>query len=151
MLTRYRDALVASTIIPTGSSGDRMLMFPPEFNQAMRELDRCLQLMRQRGDQEAINGTPLKTIRWHTIAWHVDAHHRQTVVYKRELTRNRGKGPKTVWTLKPDGYRLETIRNRDARQPLADLGVTWLANHYAWDRIHLKAIREACGELERAA
>jgi len=150
MLIRYRDALAASSSIPTGEQGDRLLMFPPSFNQALRELDRCLGVMRSQGNQQAINGVPLKTICWHTIAWYVDVTHKQVPVYARQLTRHHGKGPKMAWAKRITGYKLEPRRHRDAREEKAELGVKWLASEYRWDRVHLKAINEACGELMAA-
>jgi hypothetical protein len=145
MLLRYRDALHSSTTLATADGYDsRKLGFPPEFNDALRELDRCLELMRKRGYQEAIQGVPLKTVRFHVIAWFIDVHYRQVPVFTRKATR---KG----WKLEPTGYKLEARRHRDAREPKAELGVYWLAGHYDWDNIHLKAITEACGELAVAA
>src|SRR5262245_25729990 len=63
MLERYREAVAQGSLgASLEAHGDRLLMFPREFNQAMRELDRCLGLMRRE--------TP--ALRWHVIAWYVD-------------------------------------------------------------------------------
>src|SRR5258706_14644366 len=87
MLVRYRDAMSASTVLPTGAAQDRLLMFPPAFNAAMRELDHCLASMRRQGD-ELYAGLLLKTLRFHTIAYYVDVDYVQKPVYARKATRN---------------------------------------------------------------
>jgi hypothetical protein len=144
MLARYRDALAQGAIGVSGEAPDsRVLLFGKDFNDALRELDRCLGEMRKRGNQEAIQGVPLRTIRWHVIAYYLDVHYRQVPVYARVAT-------KKGWTRRQTGFRLEEQRHREARLVKADLGIPWLAKEYKWDKIHLKAISEACGELMAA-
>ncbi len=127
MLVRYRDALHSSSSLPTGEHGDRVLLFPPEFNQALRALDRCLTSMRAEPE-----------LRWHTIAYFVDVEYRQTPTY-RIIVRN-GKRSRL-----PAGWTLVPVRSRGADEPKALEGVRWLSKRYPWDRVHLKALNDACG------
>lgn len=146
MLLRYRDALYEQKpgIASADSHDSRRLQLPRDFNNAMRELDRCLSKMRNQGNQQAIHGVPLKTIRFHVIAWYIDVDYVQTPIYTHRANR---KG----WVRTLTGYKLEPRRHREAREPKAQLGVEWIANEYHWSDIHLKAIIEACGELAQAA
>jgi hypothetical protein len=136
MLTRYRDALTASTTLTTGDHDARLLLFPPSFNHAMRELQRCLDEMRQ---------PTLRRLRWHTLAWYVDVDWIQKPIMVRKASRQ-------GWIWQPSGYRLEPHRTPDASETLAAKGVGWLTSTYRWNGIHLKDIRTAAGEeLEPAA
>lgn len=142
MLARYRDALASSSLLPTDDPGQgRVLLFPPEFNPALRELDRCLTLMRHLEHHEYA-GTTLKQLRWHMIAWYVDAQSRQTPIYTRRLIKHRGQ---SVWVKQTTGYRYDPLRHPRAVQSTADLGVTWITNTYRWSRIHLGYIDQASG------
>ena len=128
MLSRYRDALSASTVLSTGDHDARLLLLPPSFNAAFRELDRCLEQMHT-----------AEHLRWHTIAWYVDVDYVQRPVLVRKASRQ-------GWTWQVSGYRLEPHRLSDASETLAGRGVTWLTERYRWERIHLKDISEAAGE-----
>lgn len=132
MLARFRDCLHQGSIGPSHEAfADRLLLFPREFNQAMRELDRCLDLMRV--DEPGL--------RWHVLAFYADVHYRQVprfrIVVGRSGKRNR----------LPAGYQLQPKRHRDVDERLAGDGVTWLAERFQWDRVHLKAILEATGQI----
>src|SRR5262245_7858443 len=101
MLERYREAVAQGSLgASLEAHGDRLLMFPREWNQAMRELDRCLGLMRRE--------TP--ALRWHVIAWYVDIHWRQVPRFRTVHKRNGDRARI------PAGFMLEPRRNR-----LADL------------------------------
>ena len=130
MLIRFRDALGQQRAGLNGADGhDSRLLEPPRaFNDAMRELDRCLTAMR----------VFEPALRWHLIAWYVDVDVRQVTRW-RFLIRN-GERRKVE-----SGFQLEVRRHRDADQNRADQGVAWLANRYRWDRVHLKAIHQAAG------
>jgi hypothetical protein len=141
MPARYRDALHQGSLGLSHEAFDsRLMLFGPDFNQALRELDRCLTLMRKRGYQEAIQGVPLKTIRFHLVAWYIDVDYVQVPIYTRKAT-------KRGWVNTPSGFHLEVRRHRDAREQKAELGVQWIADHFNWDNVHLKAIHAACGDL----
>lgn len=131
MLTRYREALTASTTLTTGEHDARLLLFPPSFNAAMRELDRCLELMRQ--------PVTLRRLRWHTLAWYVDVDWVQKPILVRKASRQ-------GWVWQPSGYRLEPRRESDASETLAAEGVGWLSSTYRWNDIHLRDITSAAGE-----
>ncbi len=144
MLGRLSDALEPAKGVNTGGdqNDSKLLLHPPDFNKAMRELDRCLTRMRKHGNQQAIHGVPLRTVYWHVTAWYIDVPTRQVPVRAKKLTPN-------GWKWAPSGrYQLQPMRHRDAQQAKADLGIPWLAREYNWDSIHLHAILEACGERQ---
>lgn len=130
MLLRFREALEQGALSVSYEGFDsRLLLFPPAFNSAMRELDRCLDEMRL-----------LASLRWHTIAFYVDIDWVQKPIMVK-------KASKQGWTLQVSGYRLEPRRAIAASEQKANDGVRWLASEYHWDRIHLKALNEACGAI----
>lgn len=132
MLSRFRETLHQGALGPSLEGFDsRLLLLPREHNQAMRELDRCLGLMRE--------GEPV--LRFHTLAYYVDVHYRQVPRFRFVVTRA-GKRSRM-----PAGYQLQACRHRDAREDRAEQGVVWISERYRWDRVHLKAILEAAGEL----
>jgi hypothetical protein len=130
MLTRYRDALTASTTLTTGEHDARLLLFPPSFNAAMRELAHCLEEMRQ---------PVLRRLRWHTLAWYVDVDWIQKPILVRKASRQ-------GWVTQTSGYRLEPRRTPDASETLAAEGVGWLTSTYRWNEVHLRDITAAAGE-----
>lgn len=132
MLSRFRDCLHQGSLGPSHEAfADRILLFPREFNQAMRELDRCLDDMRVSEPR----------LRWHVLAFYADVHYRQVPMF-RIVTGKSGKRNRL-----PAGYQLQARRHRDADEGKAGEGVSWLADRYRWDRVHLKAILEATGQV----
>jgi hypothetical protein len=145
MLIRYRDCLYETKAGEAGADrhDSRELRYPRAFNHAMQELDRCLTKMRSLGNQQALQGIPLKTVHWHLVAYYIDVHYR-TVPVVRYVT---GKDHKRH-SIQTGKLTLEPQRHRDVRPDKAALGIPWLAAEYQWDKVHMKAIAEACGEHE---
>lgn len=135
MLCRYREAISQGSLgASMEAHGDRVLLFPPTWNAAMRELDRTLDLMRSE-----------PVLRWHTVAWYVDIQYRQVQRFRTVYKRNGNRAKM------PAGWMLEERRHRAASLSKADEGVAWLADRFEWHRIHLKAIHEAAGLVALAA
>src|SRR5262249_17945122 len=108
MLTRYRDALHQGGLGPSLEGFDsRLLLLPREFNDAMRELDRCLTAMRYEAP----------ALRFHVIGWHVDVHYRQVPRYLVVVTSG-GKRRRI-----PAGFQLQPVRARTAREKDAEKGL----------------------------
>lgn len=107
--------------------------------QSVVEVERLLALMRNQAKQQAVEGIPVGTLRWHVVAWYVEA--RRVVTFEQVP---RKKGHKTLVPAGQDILRDrktgETIparqverwtRHPDARKDRADLGVRWMAERWA--------------------
>ena len=130
MLIRLVDARAQGSLGPSlEGHGDRLLLFPPTWNPAYRELDRCLQQMRAE-----------PVLRWHTLAWYAEIEYRQKPRYVYIRKRNDPTPRKQL-----AGYQLEPCRHDDANRETAEQGITWLNHHYQWNHIHLKHLHQATG------
>ncbi|MCR4339134.1 MAG: hypothetical protein NUW01_04510 [Gemmatimonadaceae bacterium] len=163
LLERMEDALMERSSTNGKSQHESVSLLPgPLWNEAFRELDRCLNRMRALARQQAVyenpkgngqanganaagavsarpSGIPLGTARWHVLAWYVQVEHRQ--VMARQTVK--GKHGKRGTVLIPT---VEIQRHRDARKPKADMGVTWIVSEYAWGS---SAVQSALASLSK--
>lgn len=128
---RYHE-LVAPLNGPDHVRGDGgSLPLPPAtYTASVREFERLLRLMRNQGRQLAYRGEPVCRLRWHVLAWFVDAvrvidHHNVYVVRH---------GKKRL-VLRPDGKPetrpvLAHRRHPEAREEKAVWGLEWMADRW---------------------
>ena len=139
LLERMEDALMERSSTNGRSTHESVSLMPgaqllatknePYWNEAFRELDRCLTRMRNQGQQQAVTyqgGTcSLGCAAWHVNAWFVQVEHRQTVARQTVKGKHGKRGTVQIPVV-------EILRHRDARKPKADAGVAWLVGEYAW-------------------
>ena len=130
LLERMEDALMERSQTNGKSQHESVeLHAGPLWNEAFRELQRCLDRMRNQAQQQTVSfpggSCSLGCARWHVIAWFVQVEHRQVVARQTVKGRNGKRGTVLIPTV-------ELQRHRDARKPKADAGVSWLAAEYAW-------------------
>lgn len=131
-----------------------MTTHPPRCSCWRRDVDevtRLLGVMRNRAKQEAYRGTSLGRLRWHVVAFYVDA--RWITAHERIPTR------KGVKLAVPAGQRIlrdktgawvpsrvvrRPVRHSDAREQRALDGVAWMAERWALEH-------EPCVPVEEAA
>lgn len=106
--------------------------------RSVTEVERLLALMRNQAKQQAVDGISVGRLRWHVIAWYVDA--RRVTTFE-QIPRK--KGQKTLVPAGQDILRDTSgatlpvrpverwTRHRDARKDRADLGVRWMAQRWA--------------------
>jgi hypothetical protein len=120
---------------PSGIRGDGQSdpAMPPTYTPTVREFERLMRLMRNQAKQQAHSGESLGTLRWHILAWHVNADrspHQQPVVVttntgkKRQLRRRDGRPELRVT------HRNPPRRHPQARADKARLGIEWLAQNW---------------------
>jgi hypothetical protein len=112
--------------------GEGVTLTPRTYTGTVREFERLMCVMRNQAKQQAYAGWPLGKLRWHIMAWFVDA---QPVVRSRPLLVT-GKGGKLVPAYESTGERAMVrtaafIRNPDAREDRALLGLGWMAEAWA--------------------
>jgi hypothetical protein len=112
--------------------GDSVSLMPRTYTATVKEFERLMGVMRNQAKQQAYAGWPLGKLRWHIMAWFVDA---QPVVRSRPLLVT-GKGGKLVPAYEATGERAMVrtaafIRNPDAREDRALLGLGWMAEAWA--------------------
>ena len=102
----------------------------PLWNDAFRELERCLALMRNRGCQQAVSyeggSCSLRCAAWHVNAWYVQVERRQTLARQAFKKRNGKQGTILVPVV-------EVQRHRDAREAKALAGVDWIVEEFQWE------------------
>jgi hypothetical protein len=106
---------------------DRLLLLSEDYHAgSYRELEQLLGWMRNQARQRAYKGWGLGTLRWHVLAWHVDAPYVPKLVPKTVLRH----GKRRVLLNadgKPELHPVRIVRrHRDARLDRAVLGVEWL-------------------------
>ena len=133
MLERHVDAMQQGSLGPALEAHDsRLMLWPRDFNEAHKELARCL---------DGIRSEPL--LRRHVMAWYVDVDYRQRPQFRYLIVN--GKRSKVA-----AGFWMEPRRDSACSMSVADAGVEWIVQRFAWDRIHLKAILEASGRAQAA-
>lgn len=130
LLERFEDALMERSNSNGRSQHESVSLLPgPLWNEAFRELDRCLGRMRNRGRQRAVSypagSCSLGCARWHVLAWYVQVEHRQVLTRQTVKGKNGKRGVVFIPTV-------EIQRHRDARKPKADAGVAWIVGEFAW-------------------
>lgn len=145
LLERFEDALLERFVAPGGRNGHESVMLLPGllWNDAFRELERCLRRMRSLASQQAVSfsggSCSLGCAAWHVNAWYVQVESRQVMVWQPITKRNGKRGQALVKSVQP-------LRHRDARQPKANAGVAWIVSEYAWDDALVQA---GLGEVEK--
>lgn len=111
--------------------GESVPRMPPTYTATVREFERLMGVMRSQARQQAAHGEAVGTLRWHILAWYVDAEpvtrHRNVYVARH------GKKPRLL--LKANGKPLtrpETgfRRHPQARKEKADWGLEWMAERW---------------------
>jgi hypothetical protein len=108
--------------------GEGVTLTPRTYTGTVREFERLMCVMRNQAKQQAYAGYSLGKLRWHVLKWFVDA---QPVVRSVPLLVS-GKGGNLVAAYDSDGERAMVrtvgfIRDRDAREDRAMLGLGWMA------------------------
>lgn len=141
--------------------GDSVALMPKTYTPTVREFERLLRVMRNQAKQKAHAGYALGKLRWHIMAWYVDA---VSVVESRQLWVS-AKGGKRVPAKNADGTPavVRTVayrRDRDAREDRAQLGLEWMAQEWedrVWDAkkrnwlIREPFLPKELGEYQKAA
>jgi hypothetical protein len=138
-----------------GSSG--VMGMPPTYTPDVREVERLLAVMRSQAKQQAYKGFGLGVLRFHVVAWYVDAE-RVASWYPIELKRGRRtQVPTGQQILRRQGRWVPAVRvehppRRDpmARRDRAELGVEWMAKHWGLGREPMVP-RVRDGKLEEVA
>lgn len=130
LLERMEDALMERSSTNGKSQHESVSLLPgPLWNDAFRELDRCLTRMRNQARQQAVSyaggSCSLGCAAWHVNAWYVQVEHRQTMARQTVKGKHGKRGTVQIPVV-------EAQRHRDARKPKADAGVSWLVGEYAW-------------------
>jgi hypothetical protein len=122
---------------PCGKDGIRgdgtgVSLMPRTYTATVKEFERLMGVMRNQAKQQAYAGWSLGKLRWHVLEWYVNA---QPVVRSRPLLVT-GKGGKLVPAYESTGERAMVrtaafIRNPDAREDRALLGLGWMAEAWA--------------------
>jgi hypothetical protein len=112
--------------------GDSVSLMPRTYTATVKEFERLMGVMRNQAKQKAYAGYSLGKLRWHVLEWYVKA---EPVVRSRPLLVT-GKGGKLVPAYESTGERamirtVAFIRDRDAREDRALLGLEWMAGSWA--------------------
>lgn len=138
LLERLEDALMERSQTNGRSQRESVSLLPGPWwhSPAFRELERCLDRMRNQARQQAVTYAPGKSCslgcaRWHVIAWHVTAERRTVLKWRPRLDdkgrERRGKNGRVLGERKPA---VEVQRHRDAREDKAEAGVAWLVGEF---------------------
>jgi hypothetical protein len=122
---------------PCGKDGIRgdgtgVSLMPRTYTATVKEFERLMGVMRNQAKQKAYAGWSLGKLSWHILEWFVKA---EPVVRSRPLLVT-GKGGKLVPAYESTGERamIRTaayLRNPDAREDRALLGLEWMAGAWA--------------------
>ncbi len=111
---------------------------PNTWTREYRELERCLKHMRSQGDQQAVQGHPLRVLYWHVRHYHIEKEpHRQRIVRYEKRP-----GGRTV-KIQLDQFEIVYHRHPDASEAKANLGVGWLAKEFRGEPSLPDEIRDA--------
>lgn len=135
LLAHHAELVEPGLLIGYGSEGDGYPRMPATYTATVRELERMLRTMRDDRTHplldHGLERVSLRACWWHINEYHLRAHSilivpaKQPRSKKRELRRLPADETGRPLPIK------RIIRNPAAREDIAELGITWIAGHWA--------------------